>query len=841
MNQLQRHFIIFFLMFNLFAIHVFSQNVIVEGTVNSLNGKSLKDVNIKAENYKEGTISNALGKFKLILPSKDRRIRLKISYVGYKTIDTTLFYENSNFIHLHFVLKPLASQLPGLEVHDRRLKNQNFIRLNPKTVLVSPAAGGGVESLIKTMPGVTSTSELTSQYSVRGGNFDENLIYVNDIEIYRPFLVNSGQQEGLSFINPDLVGGISFSAGGFGVQYGGKMSSVLDIKYKNPQKTTGDIYFSLLGAGISAQGISKNRRFTYLTGIRYKTNKYLLGTLQTKGNYQPDFSDFQTLLKYKFSEKFDVSLLAYASLNEYKVVPGTRQTDFGTVKQTLRFTVYFDGAEKDKYNMAQAGLTFHYRPKKNTDLKFILSGYKTRESETYDIEGQYWIGQVDKNPVSKDRGRAVETLGVGTFLQHARNYFDAQVITVKHLGLHNFKNQIVRWGIKYQHQWVDDRLHEWKMNDSAGYSLPNPVDDPGDLNPQRHDFRLYYFASAHNIININRLSAFISDKWEGNTKNGSRWAATAGLRFYYWDFTGEKLISPRFSFVFEPVFLPAWNFKLSGGVYDQPPFYREIRGMNGLLNRNIRTPRSIQVLLGSDYRFQLWERPFLLTTGIYYKYMPHVIPYEVDNIRIRYYAFQSAKAYAAGIDFKLYGAFVKGVNSWMSLSLLKTAEDIQGDKYINYYDKLGNLLSLADKAIAADSITVSPGYIPRPTDRRLSFAMFFQDYLPGHKDFKVHLRLIYGTGLPFGPPDSERYKQTLRMPDYKRVDVGFSWNPLLKKSKSPWLKRIKSTWISLEIFNLFQVYNTISYIWIKDVQNRQFAIPNYLTTRRINLKVRIKF
>ncbi len=832
-------YFVLFMLLSAFPVALYAQTAVVKGTVMRDNGKPAELVNVQVVGTKLGTSTDAQGSFYLrVYPGK---IHLALSYIGYLRVDTSFSLQPGQTADLHFKLKKLTTNLPGFEVRDEQLRTENIVRLNPRDATMAPSVSGGVESLIKTLPGVSSNNELSSQYSVRGGNYDENLVFVNGMEIYRPFLVNSGQQEGLSIINPALVSGILFSAGGFGAQYGDKMSSVLDIRYRKPEAFSAGVSLSFLGAGFHVEGVDKSNRFTYLVGARYKTNRYLLGSLETKGNYQPDFSDFQGLFTYKLSEKWDISLFTYFSLNRYKVVPADRKTDFGTVQQTLRFTVYFDGQEVDRYNMFQSGLTLHYQPNPRTDLRFIVSGYGTDESETYDVQGQYWIGLVQNREMKKDQGEAVQTLGVGTYLEHARNYFNARVLSLAHRGSFSYGNNLLRWGMRYQFQQIDDRLHEWEMNDSAGYSLPNPVDIPGNPNPDRTNLDLYYFADAHNVLNIHRISAYASGRWNFQLKNSSRLLLTAGLRLYWWSYANEFLASPRLNLAYKPASNPNLVFRFASGVYYQPPFYRAMRDMDGTLNPDIQSQRAIHFILGGDYRFQVWNRPFIFTTEAYYKKLDNLIPYEVDNLRIRYYANLKAKGYATGIDFKLYGEFVKGIDSWITLSLMKTAQDILGDYYYDYYSASGEKLPPSASGQAADSVKVEPGYVPRPTDRRVNFTIYFQDYIPHHKEFKVHLRLLYGTGLPFGPPQSQPYQQTLRMPPYRRVDIGFSWNPLDKNVKRISHKTIKSMWVSLEVFNLFQTYNTVSYTWIKDIYNRSFAIPNYLTTRRINLKVAFTF
>jgi len=522
-------FVLFLLLLIATPVVLLSQTAIVKGVITDEKGKPAELVNVQLIGTKLGVTTGQKGSFSLQVPA-DKELHLAISYIGYRQQDTVLRLVPGETKTLYFQLQRLTTNLPGFEVRDEQLRTENIVRLNPRDALIAPAVSGGVESLIKTLPGVSSNNELSSQYSVRGGNYDENLVYVNDIEIYRPFLVNSGQEEGLSFINPALVSSILFSAGGFGVQYGGKMSSVLDIRYRKPEQFGGGVSLSMLGAGLNVGGTNKNKRFTYLLGARYKTNRYLLGSLETNGNYQPNFADFQGLLTYKLNKKWDVSLLTYFSLNKYKVVPTDRQTDFGTVQQTLRFTVYFDGQKVDKYNMFQSGLTLNFHPNSNTQLRFIVSGFQTIESETYDVQGQYWIGKAVNRKQKKDQGEAVQTLGVGTYLEHARNYFNAHVFSFAHKGSLIYRDNLLRWGMRYQFQQVDDVLNEWEMNDSAGYSLPNPVDKPGSSNPSRSNFDLYYYAHAHNILNIHRVSAYGSDRWNFQLRNKSRLSLTTGVR-----------------------------------------------------------------------------------------------------------------------------------------------------------------------------------------------------------------------------------------------------------------------------------------------------------------------
>lgn len=836
---------LFILFFFLLPSLVIGQSAIVEGFVKDSQNKVVELANVAIIGEKSGTTTNEKGYFTLKVPA-EREIVLAISFIGYAEKHYKMTLLDGETKKLDIQIKSTTTNLPGFEVRDERLRTESLVRLNPRDAQLSPSVSGGIEAIIKTLPGVTSNNEMSSQYSVRGGNFDENLVFVNDIEIYRPFLVSSGEQEGLSFINPALVSSILFSAGGFGAEYGDKMSSVLDVKYKTPTEFGGSFSLSFLGAELAFEGINKKKTFTYLIGARYKTNQYILGSLDTKGEYQPRFIDVQTLLNHKLNDKWDLSFLGYYSANQYKVVPTSRETDFGTFMEAFRLNVYFDGSEIDNYEMGQAGLTLAFRPNSETQLKLIATAYTTDETETYDVQGQYWIGQLESNMGEDEFGEAAQQQGVGTFLTHARNEFRATVISLQHKGSYVTDRTFLKWGIKYDHQIIDDKIREWEMIDSAGYSIPRPVDEPGNLDPYNPDFEINYFVKATNSLNINRFSAFASNQWSFNLKNDDLITLTAGVRSYYWDYNNEFLFMPRVNVSYKPYNMQNVVFRFSTGIYYQPPFYREMRNFDGTLNPDIKSQKSIHFILGSDYRFQAWDRPFIFTTELYYKKLDDLIPYVVDNVRIRYYADQRAKGYAAGVDLRIYGEFVKGVDSWASLSIMKTQEDIYDDFYYEYFNTDGEIIQpgVTINSNVADSTRVEPGYIDRPTDSRINFSVFFQDYIPGQPYVKMHLRLLYGTGLPFGQPQSERYEQTYRMPNYRRVDIGFSYQFINETSsmgpKNPF-RNFKGMTISMEVFNLLQTYNTISYVWIKDINNKGYAVPNYLTPRLLNIKLTAEF
>jgi len=818
------------------------QKASVSGKVTNERGKGIELVNVAVIGLAGGTTTNSKGNYTLNVPA-DTSIELVFSFIGYQSHAKMLKLNSGENYTYDVIMRSVSTNLPAAEVIDQRMNTSTLIRLDPRQAALLPTVGSGVEDLIKTLPGVSSNNELSSQYTVRGGNFDENLVYVNGIEIYRPFLIRSGQQEGLSFLNSRLVSSIAFSAGGFAAEYGDKLSSVLDITYKRPDETAASLSLSLLGAEMHVEG-SKNK-LTYLLGARYKTTSYILNALETKGAYRPDFTDMQSFLTYTFNPKWELNALAYYSRNKYQLIPESRQTDFGTFQEAYRLNIFFDGQEVDNYSTGMGALSLIHRPHKDLDLRLTTSAFSTVETETYDIQGQYWIGRLETSLGSEQFGNVVQAQGVGTFIDHARNYFDAFVLNIDHQGTWVNNRNVLKWGARFQLQDIYDRMSEWELVDSAGFTLPRPLDEIGNPQPTRPDLLLNQVARANNKLQWKNANAFIQHSWSFMDQKEAEYTLTAGIRANYWDYANELLFSPRASLSYKPKWKKRMLFRLATGVYNQSPFYREIRMFDGSLYPDARSQKSFQVVLGSDLHFTAWNRPFVFTSEIYYKYLSHIIPYEVDNVRIRYYADQSATGYATGLDLKVNGEFVKGIESWASLSLMKTAEDVKGDSYQYFVNTDGKRITpIVDNQTIADTVTVFPGMIPRPSDQRLQFSVFFQDYIPNYPTFRVHLRLIYGTKLPFGPPNSQRYQQTRRMPDYRRVDIGFSKQLIGEhtqfKEKSV-LRHIKNMWLSLEVFNLLQVNNTVSYIWIKDVNNQQYAVPNYLTPRQINLKLVAEF
>lgn len=817
----------------------------IYGTITDESNNPVPLANIAIANQAGGTISKMDGTYQLKVPANKEAI-IVFSYVGYNSSYVKIRIKSGERKELNRKLLPSTTELPGFVIVDEKIRTTTLSNLDPRLATSIPTPAGGLEALIKTFPGVASNNELSSQYSVRGGNYDENLVYVNDVEIYKPFLIRSGQQEGLSFLNSDLVSSIQFSAGGFDARYGDKMSSVLDIRYKRPTITTGSVSASLLGASLHLEGSSKDRQLMYMLGFRNKTNQYLLKALETKGDYKPSFTDLQGMVIFEANPKLEFSVFGNYARNFYRIIPTSRETSFGTVNEALQLKVYFDGSETDRFINYMGAFTTHYKPSDALSLKLIVSSFQTIESETFDITGQYWIGNLETDQSSSNFGEMLEAKGVGTYHNHARNYLDARVTSFEHRGTFVAASSTLMWGAKYQLEEVNDRLNEWVMNDSAGFTLPAPYGIPGEIGNQL-DITLQDIVKTSIKLNSSRISGFVQNSWELGGESGV-WNINLGVRTNYWDLNNQLLVSPRGGVSYKPDWKNDVVFRFSSGLFYQPPFYRELRDKYGVLNKDLKAQSSIHFVLGSDYNFMAWGRPFKLTTEAYYKYLQNLVPYDVDNVRIRYYATNSAKGYATGLDLKVNGEFVKGIESWASLSLMQTHEDIADDNYYNYYNDEGEriILGYTQNDIAVDSALITKGYIARPTDQRFTFSMFFQDYLPKNPTYKMHLNLVFGTGLPYSPPGSVRSRNAQRMPAYRRVDIGFS-KQLLGASRYSevktrnHLKFINDAWISLEVLNLLQVNNTISYIWVKDVRNRQYAVPNYLTPRQLNLKLVVNF
>lgn len=824
------------LLLTCFATIVKSQTSLIYGTVKGTDGDPIEKITIGIkENSAANTLSDEKGGYSLKVET-GKVLTIIFQDVSYGALSHTFIAKPGENINFSPVLT-FKNELKEVEVRDIKTRGSEIITLDPKIYNQIPSPTGNIEDIIKTQMGVSSNNELSSGYSVRGGNFDENLVYVNDIEVYRPFLVRSGQQEGLSFANPNMVQNINFSAGGFDAKYGDKMSSVLDITYRKPLKFAGTGSASFLGGNLQLEGISKNRLVAWNVGARYRTNSYLLNSLDTKGEYRPSALDVQSFLTFDVNAKLKIEFLGNISNNKYLVIPTNRQTTFGTVSNALRFTVYYDGQEVMEYTTFMAGVSATYKPNSKTKLKLISSAYRANEQEVYTTQGQYYIDQLEADPSKSNFGQVAFNRGIGTFINNGRNYLNATVINLEHKGSHTINNNNeFLWGARHQFEKIEDQLGEWKTVDSAGYIVPYSKASIDLIDAYKTKITLPSW----------RSQAYAQYNFLKRLSDSSDLKITAGVRANYWTVNEQLLISPRMNIAFKPNWRRDWLFKFSSGLYYQPPFYRELRNIDGTINKNVKAQQSIHFVLTSDYVFSMWNRPFKLIMAAYYKKLNDLDPYEIDNVRIRYFANNNSTGYAVGSDIRINGEFVKGVESWATVGLLRTYEYSPDNIHYVYYNKENQEIVRGytfDQA-KADSQRVNPGKIPRPTDQLLTFGMFFQDYLPRFPAFKFNINLQFGSGLPFGPPTHIRWQQVLRMPAYRRVDAGFAWNAVKQnrqfKRKNAF-NHLKEMWLYVEIFNLLQVQNTVSYTWIQDVTGNRYAIPNYLTNRQVNVRLQIKF
>ena len=806
-------------LFSILSFLGFSQSI--SGTITDEENNTLPAVNIAILNTSIGATSLNDGSYNMEVPANKSMV-VAYSFIGYEIekIRLPMLKRGQNYT-LNIQLKAKNTLLNDVIVKDKKSRKESFNRIKPKHVKILPGSQGGIEAILKTLPGVSSANELSSQYSVRGGNFDENLVYVNGIEVYRPFLIRAGQQEGLSFVNTDMVSSILFSAGGFEAKYGDKMSSVLDITYKRPRENAASLQLSMLGGSAHFEGASKNGRFSYLVGARHKTNEYVLNAMDTKADYIPKFSDLQTFINYELNTNWQISFLGNISKNEYTMIPENRDTEFGTLNEALKLTIYFEGQEVDKYETYFGALSTTYQPSTHLNLQFTTSAFQTFEQENFDILGEYWLYQLENNLGSDDFGNIAFDRGVGKYINHARNSLNARVINFSHKGNYNNEDLKVDWGFRAQKEEIEDKISEWNLIDSAFFNYPHPNDNIGEEADPNQQIVMSELLKTQ----IN-LSSYRNSGYMQFSKDINNITINAGTRGSYWTYNEELLLSPRATIAYAPLWEKDIVFRAASGIYYQSPFYKELRTPEGTLNSNIKAQKSIHYVMGADYLFYSWGRPFKWITEVYYKNLENLIPYKVDNVRIQYLANDLSNGYAKGIDMKINGEFVSGVESWASLSVMKTEEDIVGDYIIN-----------------ADGSSSEAGFIPRPTDQRVNFSMFFQDYIPGNPNYKMHLNMVYGTGLSFGPPNSEKHQDVLRIPDYRRVDIGFSavLKDENKKSRIKWLNAFNSIWVSAEVFNLLDINNTVSYLWVADVSGRQYAVPNYLTARQLNAKLILSF
>jgi len=797
-----------------------AQNARIKGVILDTDKHVVPSVNIASQGNVVQSDSN--GFFEIVVPS-NKKVSLIFTHVSLKMISLTVNLKTNEVFVFNPIMNNSSEQMGEVFVSSRNRKRvQGIATIDTETIKKIPGANAGIENILKTLPGVNSNNELSTQYMVRGGNFDENLVYVNEVEVYRPFLIRSGQQEGLSFTNTDLVQNVDFSAGGFQAKFGDKLSSVLDITYRKPTQFGASFEASFLGGSASVDLVSKNKKWSAVTGVRYRNNSLLVNSQDTQTNYTPTFADIQTNINYDISAKWQMSFLGNISQNKYLYQPLVRQTKFGTIDQPMALSVYYDGQEKDQYDTYFGALKTTFKASQTLTLKLIGSLFHTTEKEHFDILAQYRLGNIDtEDPTNSS---AIDfTRGIGSQLNHARNDLDALIANIELKGTKEWKESQLEFGLKYTRESIRDRVVEWEMIDSAGFSINPPIISLPQNNqpytPYTGPLLPYNDIRATNFNTINRFSGYA--QWNKQSEIGSSqiWYHL-GARFQGWNVEGaleegktQFVFSPRGQFAIKPDWDRDMVFRISGGLYHQPPFYRELRDLEGVVNPNVKAQEAVHVVLGNDYNFKMWNRPFKWVTEIYYKSLSDVNVYSIDNVRIRYVANNNAKAYAQGLDFRLNGEFVPGTESWISFGYLKTEE--------NYENK---------------------GYIARPTDQRLKFAMLFQDYMPNIPSVKVYLNLVYNTGLPGGAPAySDPYLYQNRLNDYRRADIGFAKvfvDSSTQNTKTGWLKNFKELAVGLEIFNLFNNQNAITNTWVRDVYSKnQYAIPNYMTSRVFNVKI----
>lgn len=781
-------------------------DVVLHGKVTDQNSKPVEFATVRIKGTALGVNTGLDGDYRISTAARDT-IVVVFSCIGFNEEKRTLVNPKGD-ITLNMRLRESSQMLAGVEVTEIRKQTGSMQKIDAQDYkFAADITGGSVESMLTTMAGVSSSNELSSQYSVRGGTYDENSVYINGVEVYRPQLVSSGQQEGLSIINPNLVGSIGFSTGGFTAEYGDKMSSALDITYREPEAFEGSAGVSLMGANLALGQSSKH--FSQIHGVRYKKNNSVLSSLETRGEYDPSYFDYQTLLSWTVNPKWRMSLLGNISVNNYKFTPVNRTTNFGTMQDAKQFTVYFDGHEVDKFETYFGAYTLEFRPSRATALKFQTSAFLTNELVTYDISGEYWLDQAGTGGSDGVGGE----LGVGRYHEHARNRLKSSVFDFSLKGTSAIGKHTLAYGVSYRRQSVMERSREWERRDSAGFSLPS---DPNYL-------KVIYNLSAREDFNSSRISAFAQDSWRIATSAGL-FNLNAGLRFSYWDFNKEVLVSPRVNMGFIPESSPSWAFRFATGLYYQAPFYKEIRmiendaGGNAIvqLNSEVKSPRSWHFIAGADYTFRAFNRPFKLSGEVYYKSMSDIIPYELDNLKVVYSGLNEASGFVTGLDFKLFGQFVAGSDSWLSFSLMKTQENLRGVK------------------------------VPNPNDRRYNLALYFTDYFPKYPRLKFSLRGIFSDGLPAIASRGSRDKGYFRMPAYKRVDMGLMYGLVIppkegEPKRDGWARHFKSVWLGVDVFNLLDVSNVSSYYWVTDVNNIQYAVPNYLTRRQLNVRLTMDF
>lgn len=777
------------------ALGCVAQTFTLRGRVTDGEGNPVEFASVTCPSQGRATVTSLQGQYELKLLSADSVV-VKFSMLGYRT-KTRVLRRPKGTQTLQVTLTEQASTLGEVTVAGQKIQSGQTQDISTKPLHSLPSTtGNAVEELIQSQAGVSTHSELSSQYNVRGGSFDENSVYINSVEVYRPFLVRSGQQEGLSVINPDMVERIGFSTGGFEAKYGDKMSSALNITYRRPKRFEATAAASLLG-GSAYVGFS-NKKLAWANGLRYKTTRYLLGSLETKGEYKPNFLDYQTYLSYKPNKRWTVDFIGNIADNHYNFHPEDRETKFGTMESVRSFRVYFDGQEKDRFRtfFGTLGITRHLGD--STSVSLLGSSFSTSEQERYDIQGQYWLTQTETS----------ENLGVGTYFEHARNYLKAHVESVKLLLKHTAKQHNVEAGLTWKQEHIEENSVEYEMRDSAGYSVPHTG----------KDLFMIYSLRARNELNANRLETYVQDTWRFRSAGEhTLFTLNYGLRFSHWNYNKESILSPRVSLGITPSFNHNVTLRFATGLYYQAPFFKELRDTSTVagvtratLNRKIKSQRSIHFIAGMDYRFNMNNRPFKFTAELYYKLLGNVVPYSINNVKVVYYGSNEASGHAAGLDLKLFGEFVPGTDSWVTLSVMDTKMKLNGVK------------------------------VPMPTDQRYALNLFFTDYFPGTTRWKMSLKLAYADGLPFSAPHRELETNTFRAAAYKRADIGMSYRVLNNEHRER--KSIfRNIWLSLDCLNLLGINNVNSYYWVTDVTNQQYAVPNYLTGRQINARLLFEF
>ncbi|MDD5895896.1 MAG: carboxypeptidase-like regulatory domain-containing protein [Prevotellaceae bacterium] len=785
--------IVIFLFCTLFYTKVQGQTFSLTGSVVDAEGKPVELATVSCAGQGKVTVTDLRGKFNINLQTADSVV-VNFSMIGFKS-KARILRNPKGKQTLRIVLNPMES-LKEVVVTEKRRQTTQTEHLDIKDARHNPSTtGNAIEEMVQQQAGVSTHDEMSSQYNVRGGSFDENAVYINNIEVYRPFLVRSGQQEGLSIVNPDMVGEVAFSSGGFEAKYGDKMSSVLDITYANPTSSKAKATISLLGASAYAGFASKT--FSMSHGLRYKTNKYLLGSIDTKGEYKPDFIDYQTFMSYRPDSLWSVDFIGNISENHYNFVPDNRETSFGTLQDAKRFKVFFDGQEKDLFRTFFGALDITRRIGKQTSLSLLASAFYTKEEEKYDIMGQYWLDDVN----------SASNIGVGTYMEHARNYLNGHVETLKLLLKQKVAKHFVEASVAMKFENVSESAREYEMRDSSGYSVPH--------SPQR--LELFYSLKSENEIKSRRYEGYLMDtyRFTGGRERQSYYTLTYGVRFSHWSFNKETTLSPRASLAIVPSFDSNATFRIAMGIYYQAPFYKDLRDTvttNGqtvaVLNENIKSQQSIHLLGAFDYRFKWLSRPFKFTAEAYYKRFHNLIPYNINNVKLTYYGKNLCNGYATGLDMKLYGEFVPGTDSWITFSLMKTRQTLNGIS------------------------------IPMPTDQRYGLNLHFTDYFPGIPRLLMTLRLAFADGLPFGPPHKGLESMQFRAPAYKRADIGLNY--LLSDNIGKKGSTVKKVWLGVDCLNLFGINNVNSYYWVTDVNDNQYAVPNYLTGRRFNGRITIE-